>query len=253
MKFTIITASFNSEKTIEKTINSILSQTYSNFEYLIIDGFSSDKTIEIIKTKEVEFKLRNIPFKWISEKDEGIYEAWNKGLKLATGEWVSFIGSDDYYLDNAVELYNNLIDNTNKTYDWIYSNVEFVTNDNSSRILNSVWEWKNFRRNINITPAHVGSFHNKKYFKKHGVFDTSYKIAGDYELLLRAGSELKTIKIDEITAVMHANGISNNMIKKVFKETFRAKRETGKVGYSLCSLDYLISFVKYGFKSIKKI
>lgn len=254
MKFTIITATYNSEKTIKRTLNSLLNQTVLNFEYIIIDGKSSDKTVEIIKSYKAKFKDKNISFQWVSEKDKGIYDAWNKGLKLSKGEWISFLGSDDYYVDNAIETYTNLLDKVNSNnYDWLYSNVRFVDADNNSRILNSIWTWKEFRRNIVITPAHVGSFHNKEYFNKYGIFDTTYQIAGDYELLLRAKNNLRTLKVEKITAVMNADGISNNMIKKVFKETFRAKHETGKVNYFICYIDYYISFIKYGFKKALSI
>ena len=100
--FTVITASFNSEKTIDKTIESLLNQNYTNFEYIIIDGNSKDSTLEIIKSFEQKFKEKNITYKFISEPDKGIYDAWNKGIKLSDGEWISFLGSDDYYTDNTV-------------------------------------------------------------------------------------------------------------------------------------------------------
>lgn len=252
MKFTIITAAFNCEKTINRTLESLLKQTNLNFEYIIIDGNSTDETLKIIKSYEEEFNNKAIPFSWVSEEDSGIYDAWNKGLKLANGDWVSFLGSDDYYLENALETYDKLLSNNSEDLDWVYSNVRFEGENNNSRVLDSVWSWKQFRRNINITPAHVGSFHNKQYFKNHGVFDVSYKIAGDYEMLLRAKDKLRTNKAEKITAVMSSGGVSNNMIRKVFKETFRAKRSTGEVGYLLCVFDYYLSLIIYFLKKTLK-
>ena len=242
MKFSIITASFNSEKTIIRTIESLLNQSYSDFEYIIIDGCSTDGTMEIIKSYEKRFKNKMIPFTWISEKDHGIYEAWNKGLNLAKGDWISFLGSDDYYVKNALEIYNSLLMNTNESkIDWMYSNVEFIPKNKESKILDSIWKWKEFRRNIKITPAHVGSFHNREYFIKYGIYDTSYKIVGDYELLLRAKDKLKTIKAEKVTAIMSGDGVSNRNVKKALKETFLAKRKTAKVTFFLCFYDYYLS------------
>lgn len=240
--FTIITATYNSEKTIKRTLNSVLNQTYNkSFEYIVIDGNSKDKTIELVKNYEPKFKERNIFFKWISEPDSGIYDAWNKGLKLATGNWISFLGSDDYYVDDALNNYSLLL-NKDYSYDWVYSNVNYIENEKKFKILNSTWSWKNFRRNVTITPAHVGSFHNYAYFKRYGTFDESYKIAGDYELLLRAKDKLKTAKINKTTAIMSAGGISNKQVSVAFKETFKAKLKTGEVNLLLCCFDYCYSY-----------
>lgn len=248
MKFTIITASFNSDKTIQRTIESVLNQTITDFEYVLIDGKSNDDTIEIIESFEPIFSTKGINFKWVSEPDCGIYNAWNKGLKLARGNWISFLGSDDYYLPTALEMYNELIDKSGTSYDWLYSNVKYESV--YSRVLDKVWRWKSFRRNITITPAHVGSFHNKKYFEKYGFFDESYKIAGDYEMLLRARDKLRTAKINKVTAVMQSGGVSNSMFKNVLQETFRAKLYTGGVPYLTCVFDYYVLSIKLKLKTL---
>ena len=227
MIFTVVTSTFNSEKTLERTLDSLLSQTFTDFEYIVIDGDSTDTTVKILESYAPKFEEKGISFRWISEKDNGIYEAWNKGLKLALGEWISFLGSDDYYLQNALEVYHNLISN----------------ND-------AVWSWESFRRNTTITPAHVGSFHNRQYFKKYGNYDTIFKIAGDYELLLRAKEDLKTLKAEETTAVMSAGGVSNSMIKNVLKETFEAKYKSGSVSLAICYYDYYFSLIKLKVKNI---
>ena len=101
-KVSIITVCFNSEKTIRDTIDSVLNQTYKNIEYIIVDGKSVDTTIDIIKSYELEFKRKNISFKWISEKDTGIYNAMNKGVRLAKGDLIGILNSDDWYSSNAV-------------------------------------------------------------------------------------------------------------------------------------------------------
>mgnify|MGYP000371187973 CR=1 FL=1 len=105
----IITVSFNSDKTIKDTIESVLNQTDTNIEYIIVDGKSTDETIKIVKSFEKQFQEKGISYKWISEEDSGIYAAFNKGIKMSSGKWISFLGSDDIYLNNAIELYKNQI------------------------------------------------------------------------------------------------------------------------------------------------
>lgn len=253
MLLSIITATFNSEKTIVKTLNSILRQNGINelfeLEYIIVDGASKDNTINIIKSYETTFIEKGVVFKWISEKDSGIYDAWNKGIKLSSGKWISFLGSDDYYCDGAIEAYYRTIQYNNTIdYDLVYSNVNLVKGDKLIKTINGAWSWKQFKRYMNI--AHVGSFHNKKYFKKYGLFDTSYKIAGDYELLLRARQNLRALKLNEQTVIMSDGGISNHQINRVFKETFRAKNKTAGLNKIICSFDYSIAHIKYILRKI---
>lgn len=249
MKLSVITATFNSEKTLVATFNSILNQTHNNIEYIVVDGESSDQTVSIIKSFEEAFKSKGITFKWISEKDTGIYDAWNKGLKLSTGEWISFLGSDDVYLDNALESYSEFISQQEKAIDLVHSNNK-VVNDNGKviREIDGKWSWKVFRRKMNI--AHVGSFHNINYFKTYGIFNTDYKIAGDYELLLRAGKKLRTAKFDSVTVLMGYGGISNNQIFKVFTETIKAKHRIGRVNILICYVDFLKECLIYMIKKI---
>lgn len=242
--FTIITACFNSEKTINETIQSVLNQSCTNFEYILIDGKSTDKTIEIIKSFENQFKEKKISYKWISEKDTGIYNAFNKGIKLSEGSWISFLGSDDVYLKNSIEIYNKEISNLKDEVDFVYSNITL----NNKIIVSKKWKWNQFRRKMTI--AHAGGFHNKNYFEKFGLFNESYKIAGDYELLLRAKQQLKTHQINDVTVIMAEGGISNSQIKNVYLETTRAKNETGEVGHLLTKFDYFIWMQKYRIKKI---
>jgi glycosyltransferase involved in cell wall biosynthesis len=249
MTFTVITVSYNGGKTIKKAIESVLNQTYSNFEYVIIDGNSNDNTLSIIKSFEPLFKEKGISYKWISEKDSGIYDAWNKGVNLATGKWISFLGSDDYYIKNALEAYYETISNNkNVDYDFVHSNVKLVNGEKVVKIYNRTWSWKQFKRNMSI--PHVGGFHNSKYFETYGLFDASYKVAGDYEMLLRAKQNLKVLKVGQQLVIMSAGGVSNSQIKKVFKETYKAKNKTAGVHKLVCLCDYVMAFVKYIIKKI---
>jgi len=249
MRLSIITATFNSEKKLTATFNSILNQTFKSIEYIVVDGKSNDNTINIIKDFENKFKSNGISFKWISEKDNGIYDAWNKGLKLSTGTWISFLGSDDIYLDHALESYHKFIVKQKDEFDLIYSNCNVVNDDSKVlRQIDGVWTWNVFKRNMNI--AHVGAFHNAKYFEIHGNFNTNYKIAGDYELLLRAKHKLRTTKINSVTVLMGYGGVSNNQIFKVFSESIKAKHITGKVNIFLCYFDFIKAYLIYAVKKI---
>lgn len=246
----IITATFNNEKTLEETINSILNQKYTDFEYIIVDGKSTDNTIAIIKQYEPIFKQKNISFKWISEIDTGIYNAWNKGLKIATGNWISFLGSDDVYLDNALNKYvKKIIEEKNA--DFVYSKVKLINNNKEViYIVSDTWKWNQFKRYMKI--AHVGAFHNRKYFDTYGIFDESYKISGDYELLLRAKSCLKTTFINEFTAEMKDGGVSNKNVFKAFKEVKKAKINTAGISTIVAFFDFYFSLFKYYLSTFVK-
>lgn len=245
----VVTVCYNSERTIEATIKSILNQTYINFEYIIVDGNSSDNTVKLITSFEDKFKEKGISFSWISEKDTGIYNAFNKGINLSKTDWVSFLGADDCYTIDALEIYSNVILNINSNVDFVFSNVEVINQKGEViKKINNKWYWSKFKRYMDI--AHVGAFHYKKYFLKHGFFNESFKISGDYELLLRAKSNLKTIKIEETTAKMSNGGVSNNQVILAFNETFKAKYTTANIGVFTCLLDYIIAIIKIYSKNV---
>jgi len=242
--FTIITVSFNSEKTIKETINSVLNQTETNFEYILIDGKSTDKTVEIIQSFVDQFKEKEISYQWISEKDKGIYNAFNKGIKLSKGNWISFLGSDDIYLKGALNTYKNHLEHTSKEIDFIHSKVQVE----NGKMFANPFKWKKFKRKMTI--AHVGCFHNKEYFIKYGLFNETYKIAGDYELLLRAKDNLKTYWVNELTVIMGNQGISNHQIKKVYLETTKAKIETANSTIFIAKMEYYLWMLKYQAKKL---
>lgn len=208
--FSIITASYNSERTISKTINSLLNQNFTHFEYIIIDGNSKDKTLEIIKSFEAEFKKKNVSFQFISEPDKGIYDAWNKGLVLSRGRWISFIGSDDFYLPNALTNYFNEIKKLDTTYNYISSRVEIIDkNGKKIKTIGKKFIWSNIIRNMDT--AQVGSFHKKELFDLVGKFSLEYKIVGDLDFYIRSKEVIKASFFDVVTAKMENNGVSNQI------------------------------------------
>lgn len=139
---TIITSTFNAVSELENSIKSVIAQSYPNVEYIIIDGGSTDGTLEIIKKYEKNISII------ISEKDNGIYDAWNKDLSLATGDWIAFLGADDEYLPDAILNYVNHIEKLNiDDLDYVSSKVELINSNNKFiRVIGSPWNWKKFKR-----------------------------------------------------------------------------------------------------------
>lgn len=222
--FSIITASYNSEKTISDTITSVLNLDFKDFEYLIVDGNSSDTTLEIIKSFIPKFEAKGIPYRFISEKDKGIYDAWNKGIQLSSGEWISFLGSDDSYLPNALRLYFNEIEKS-EAINYISSQVN-LTNENGKilAVFGKKYDWKNVITDINI--AQVGSFHKKELFENVGLFSTEYKIVGDLDFYIRCRDLINPGYFKSITANMQNGGVSNN-VYVALKEALEVKLKYG--------------------------
>jgi len=172
----IITVVFNGEKHLEETIQSVVDQTYNNIEYIIIDGASTDKTLDIIKKYE-----QNISF-WSSENDKGIYDAMNKGIAIANGEYIGLINSDDYYEPDAIEIIVNQI-NKHINTDVFFGNIYIINQYLSEKKIQTYKKGGNLEKKFSIW--HPSVFVKKHTFEKYGNFDLSYKIAADYELLLR--------------------------------------------------------------------
>jgi len=222
--FSIVTASYNSENTISDTIKSVLNLDFQDFEYIIVDGNSSDTTLEIIQSFVPKFEAKGIRYKFISEKDKGIYDAWNKGIQLSSGEWISFLGSDDSYLSNALQLYFTEI-KKNKTINYISSQVN-LTNEKGEvlSVFGKKYNWKNVITDINI--AQVGSFHKRELFEKVGVFSTAYKIVGDLDFYIRCKDIIQPGYFKDTTANMQNGGVSNQ-IYTALKEALSVKLKYG--------------------------
>lgn len=184
-KFTIITISYNSAEFIEDTIVSVLSQTYKNFEYIIIDGDSNDGTLEIIK--KYHDKLN-----FLSEMDNGIYDAFNKGINISKGEYICFLNAGDLYEDNYLEIIANEIGN----YEVVSSNIMLL--DSSKRILRPNYPKCNFGRQPFLHPALVV---RRSIFQKIGYFNLQFKVFGDFEWMIRLTKNNFTYKYLNISKV----------------------------------------------------
>jgi glycosyltransferase involved in cell wall biosynthesis len=214
---TVITAVFNGRRCIDGCIQSVLHQDYPNIEHIIMDGGSTDGTVESLGRYDDDVAL------WRSEPDSGIYDAWNKGLVEASGEWVCFLGADDEFMPNAIAEYMALAAKEPEA-EFLSSRVRVEHPSGYVKILGSPWAWKKFSRMM-CTP-HVGSMHHRSLFNRLGTYDTSYRIVADYEFLLRAGDNLHAAYMPDITVRMRAGGISTT--SRALEEAARAKVVTGK-------------------------
>lgn len=232
----IITATFNSAKTLKDTIQSVLSQTNKDFEYLIIDGGSTDETIDIVKSYESEFSGR---LKWVSEKDEGIYDAMNKGIKMASGDVVGILNSDDYFTSDDIL---QTVDNAFKSHeiDAIYGDIHFIRDGNpqkcvryySSRMFRSFW------LRFGFMPAHPSFYCKREVFEKAGLYSLDYKIGADYEMMVRLFKKYRIMSqyINKDFVTMRTGGASNNNVRSritLINEDVKACKENGVYTNSL--------------------
>lgn len=211
----VITAVFNGHEHIAACIESVLSQDYPNVEHIILDGGSTDGTVRILRGYNGRIAF------WKSEPDKGVYDAWNNGLELARGEWIAFLGADDMYLPGAISTYIDLA-RQNPKAEFLSSRARLDHETGYSPVFGGRWEWPRFARAMST--IHVGTMHRRSLFTQFGQFDTSYRIAGDYEFLLRAQEALRTAFTPAITVVMRAGGLSDSTAG--LYEAFRAKRAT---------------------------
>ena len=231
MKITLITVTYNSGKTLSTTLESVLAQTHQNIEYIIVDGASKDNTVALIKAYEPRFEGR---LKWVSEPDKGLYDAMNKGIRMATGTVVGILNSDDFFTTN--DILQQVADafEANKEIDAVYGDVHFVNPDNLEKCVR-YYSSKVFRRSlmkIGLMPAHPSFYLKKERFEQFGYYKTDYKIAADFEFLLRViykGRILtKYMSIDMVA--MRTGGASTSGFesrKRIMKEHLRAFRENG--------------------------
>ena len=178
MKISIITVCFNSSKTIEKTFQSILNQTYNDIEHIVIDGGSTDSTLDIIK------KYKKNIASFISEPDKGLYDAMNKGIKLATGDIVGILNSDDIYTDEKV-LENVARFHENNNVEVSLGNIIQLTNYGKVVRRYSAKKWIPNKLKIGFMPPHPSLFFKRELFEKYGYYHLDFVSGADYELIVR--------------------------------------------------------------------
>lgn len=215
MKISIITATYNSNRFIEDCLKSVREQTYRDIEHIVIDGGSTDGTLDVLRKYETGIT------KIVSEKDNSVYEAMNKGLALATGQVIGFLHSDDLYTDSrSIEHIMTAFDDHGT--DTVYGDLIYVDRCNVDKIIRHWtagpldgdklrWGW---------TPPHPAFFVKKELYDKYGYFDTTYKIASDYDMTLRLlhKHQVTTHHLNEVIVKMRVGGISNCSIWHIIKK-----------------------------------
>ena len=219
MKVSIITISFNAKVTIEKTLLSVANQSYENIEHIIVDGNSKDNTIDICKSYSHISKI-------LSEPDKGVYDAFNKGIKLATGDVIGFLNADDtFYNENSIQ---DIVDTfSNNETDIVYGNLDYV-NEEGKVIRN--WISRPYEKGLvkkAWMPAHPTFYCKKQVYDRLGVYNDSFKIAGDFELCLRflEVNQVSSYYLNKKLVKMLVGGISNSGLKSkwiIYKEELRA-------------------------------
>lgn len=224
MKISIITTTFNSEKTVEETILSVINQTYGNIEYIIADGGSTDKTLEIVN------KYKDRISKIGSGSDNGVYDAMNKGIKMATGDIIGFLNSDDIFFDNkVVETIAEEFEKYNPDCLWgdllytakndLYKNIRFwKSSDYKDDLFETGW-----------VPPHPTFYVKKEIYEKYGIFNLDFKIAADYELMFRLLKKykIKSKYIPKTFVRMRVGGFSHKNKKQGNLECIKAWRVNG--------------------------
>ena len=242
----IITAVFNGEKHLEETINSVIQQTYQNVEYIIIDGGSTDVTIDILKKYDDKIDY------WVSESDRGISDAFNKGIKAAHGDFINFQGDGDGFYDNTSlsRIFNCDYDNEMV----ICGRIQRITSGGNEIYLskfNHVFNKKSLLFRMSL--PHQALFTSKTMFEKHGLFDVDNVFCMDYEHLLRAYREFPNVIMkDVIVAKWRDDGLGNNRQIQVLKEYDKIKRKNKIASNTVLTLVNFWILFKYILKGIIK-
>ena len=238
MKISIITVTLNNASVIKKCLDSLKSQKYNNVEHIIVDGGSTDKTLSILKSRNKQLSVV------LSEPDKGIYDAMNKGIKLATGEIIGFLNSDDFYLNNKV--ISKVVKEFEKDsfLDACYSDLIYVDQFNISKSIRYVKSSK-FQEGLfskGWCPPHPTFFVRRSVYKKFGNFDLSYKFASDVDLMMRflEKYKIKSKYIPEVWVKMRMGGVSNKNLKNIWLQNKEIIHSFNKNNLSVNLLKFLV-------------
>ena len=240
MRFSIITVCRNSESTIAQCIESVLSQTNVDIEYILIDGNSTDATVSVIN--EYQQHISTL----VSEPDNGIYDAMNKGLSIATGDVIGFLNADDFYTSNSalLKIQNEFEKND---IDACYGDLCYVSQNDTDNVIR-YWKSNEFKKGLfskGWNPPHPTFYVKKEIYDRHGYFDLSYSIASDIDLMMRflEKYEIRTNYIPETLVHMRLGGETNKSISNIIKQNRQILQSfnNNQVQYSL--LQYIVGKV----------
>ncbi len=249
MKVSIITAVFNSATAIESCIVSVRSQTYADIEHVIVDGGSTDGTLDIIN------RYKDDRVKVISEPDDGLYDAMNKGIRCSTGDIIGILNSDDFYsCESVIEDVVNVISESNA--DSCYGDAIYVKKGNVNKIVR-YWKSKQFslsKFKLGWMPQHGTFYARKDVYMKYGLFRNEFPIAADYELILRFlyKHRISTIYLPKILLTIRTGGVSRAGFfntSKMFIDNYKACKLNGlKPALAACFLKRLLKIPQYIIK-----
>ncbi|HCQ66710.1 MAG TPA: glycosyl transferase [Rhodobacteraceae bacterium] len=227
MKISIVTVVYGAEKTIGEALESVARQSWKDIEHVVIDGASPDRTLEVIRDHERDNMVI------VSEPDEGIYDALNKGYRLATGDVVGIVHADDILADHMV-LERVAEAFADPEVDAVYGDLDYVAKEDPSRVIRH-WQAGGFTRaklRAGWMPPHPTLFLRRRVFETHGLFDTSFRIAADYDAILRyfGRAGVRSVYVPEVLVKMRVGGASNRSLRTILKksrEDYRALRKNG--------------------------
>jgi len=231
MQITIISVTYQSVKTLQDAIESVLAQTYPHIEYIVIDGGSTDGTQALLA------QYGNRITRWISEPDGGIYDAMNKGLQLATGDYTGYLHADDLLADNTI--IEKMVDALRQQdADVIYGDLEYVQKEDTNQVIR-YWQSCNFKPSLlknGWMPPHPTVYVRTSIFKMLSGFDTSFRISADYHFLLKLFSltAIKPLYFKDVIVKMRVGGASNRSLKNIIlksREDLRALQLTRIGGF----------------------
>lgn len=208
MRISIITVCYNSESTIRDTIESVLAQTYYNIEYIVVDGQSNDKTLDIIN--EYSDRIDTV----VSESDQGIYDAMNKGITMATGDVIGILNSDDFYLNEKIIAEVVTAYKQAPSIDMVFAGVDFVYDGYLNKVVRSYRAigFKHWMLRFGLMPPHPGSFIRRDVYKEIGDYKINYKISADFDFFVRALliQRFNYLTVDSVWVRMRVGGVSTS-------------------------------------------
>ena len=233
----IIIAVFNRARTLQRCLDSVFEQTVSPLEVIVCDGGSSDGSREVLRRNAARLSY------WQSQSDRGVPHAWNMALAHAAGEWISFLGADDRFAQRT-SLTTMLDAARDPSTNFVSGQALLVDDDgNVRRAVGKGWDFARMKRYQNI--AHPGSLHRRDLFHRFGNFDESYRIACDYEFLLRAGRNIRAAFVAEPVTLMGASGQSNTQAWRAFRENRRIQTSHPEIGIAAAAINHAIAAAKH--------
>lgn len=240
----IVTIVYNDLKGLRKTFESVISQTYENIEYIIIDGGSGDGSKTFIEENQHRLKL------WVSEPDKGIADAFNKGVHASKGDWIVFLNAADYFQNKEVVKKMIPYLEKNRDADIVFGKItEVDENGKTGKSFGKPFSRKSFEREMTVT--HPACFHNQTFFKQNGWFSLDFKIAMDYEIFLRK-KDLKAVFANEKVTFMEKGGVSQQTPSKAYKEVNDVKRLHLSKSELRLKMDYYENMLRYRLSKWKQ-